>query len=572
MNPLNRLSEYLGVIERRLRWLTLSRGAAVTAAAALSLTVVAVLAANYFAFSNGSVLGARVFLFLGLAFALAAALIVPVIRLNRRRAARTAEHKCPQFEERLLTFTERVEQNPSDPFLELLAADTLSVAEQAEPKEIARTAWIFSFSSAAAAAALVLLWLATSGPGFLGYGASLLWGGVPKGGVKPYYDIQVEPGNRTVRKRSDQAITARLVGFTAPKVRFFAKYAGGSQWEQAEMGTEPGGSGYQFLIAGVPESLEYYVEAGGVRSSFYKLNVVELPSVKNIRVTYRYPAWTGMKDRVENPGGDLRAVEGTTAEVAIQTDKPLSTGAILLDDGSKIALRQGGANELVASVPIQKDGLYHVAAVENGEDVRLSEDYFIEAQKDRPPEVKIARPGRDFRATPIEEVTVQVEAKDDFGLRDVALHYSVNGGAEKTVSMLPARDARNSSGTTVIALEDFKVEPGDIVSLYATAKDGRATSNTDIFFIEAQPFERNYSQSQQDGGGDGGGQGDQQNQISQRQKEIITATWNQLKGSGARGTDAENATFLSSVQTKLRDQAKSLSARMKARQIEGAGD
>ena len=342
------------------------------------------LAANYFAFSNPSVLGARVFLFLGLAFALAAALIVPVIRLNRRRAARTAEHKCPQFEERLLTFSERVEQNPSDPFLELLAADTLSVAEQAEPKEIARTAWIFSFSSAAAASALVLLWLATSGPGFLGYGTSLLWGGVPKGGVKPYYDIQVEPGNRTVRKRSDQAITARLVGFTAPKVRFFAKYASASQWEQAEMGTEPGGSAYQFLIAGVPESLEYYVEAGGVRSSSYKLNVVDLPSVKNIRVTYRYPAWTGMKDRVENPGGDLRAVEGTTAEVAIQTDKPLATGAILLDDGSKLALRQGGASELVASVPIQKDGLYHVAAVENGEDVRLSEDYFIEAQKHAP--------------------------------------------------------------------------------------------------------------------------------------------------------------------------------------------
>ena len=72
-----------------------------------------------------------------------------MIRLNRRRAARAAERQYPQFEERLLTFSERMEQNPSDPFLELLAADTLAVAEQAEPKEMARTAWIFSFSSAA---------------------------------------------------------------------------------------------------------------------------------------------------------------------------------------------------------------------------------------------------------------------------------------------------------------------------------------------------------------------------------------------------------------------------------------
>src|SRR5262249_11450995 len=66
--------------------------------------------------------------------------------------------------------------------------------------------------------------------------------------------------------------------------------------------------------------------------------------------------------------------------------------------------------------------------------------------------------------------------------------------------------------------------------------------------------------------------GNQQNEISQRQKEIITATWNQAKGQGARGTDAENAAFLASVQSKLRDQAKSLADRMKARQLEGAGE
>src|ERR1700686_3155305 len=119
MKPLDRLSEYLGAIERRMRLLALTRGAAVTAALALALTVVAVLVVNQFAFSNRSVIGARVFLFLGLAFALAAALILPVIPLNRRAAAREAESKCPQFEERLLTLSEKMETPPGDPFLEL---------------------------------------------------------------------------------------------------------------------------------------------------------------------------------------------------------------------------------------------------------------------------------------------------------------------------------------------------------------------------------------------------------------------------------------------------------------------
>ena len=166
-----------------------------------------------------------------------------------------------------------------------------------------------------------------------------------------------------------------------------------------------------------------------------------------------------------------------------------------------------------------------------------------------------------------------VDAKDDFGLKEVdaALFRERRPGEDRSDAQ--AGGAKNSSGSTTIALEDFKVVPGDVVSLYATAKDARKTVNTDMFFIEAQPFERNYTQSQQDGGGGGGGGGDEeQNQISQRQKEIITATWNQMKGQGARGTDAENAAFLASVQSKLRDQAKSLADRMKARQLEGAGD
>ena len=384
MRPLDRLSEYLGAVERRLRLLAITRGIAATAAAALIFTVVAVLLANYYAFSNRSVLSARLLLFFGIAFAIAAALVLPVIRLNRRRAAREAENKYPQFEERLLTFTERVEQNANDPFLHLLADDTLSVAQQTEAKEVAKTSWLFSFSSAAAVAAAILLWLGLSGPGFLGYGTSLLWGGLPKGDMKPFYDIDVQPGNHTVKKRGTEIISARLHGFTAPRVQFFGKYASSSQWEPVDMRTQPDGTAYEFVIPGLLESMDYYVEAGGVHSKTYKLTVIDLPSVKNMTTTYHFPAWTGLKDTTEK-GGDLRAVEGTVADVEIQSDKPLTTGALLLDDGSKLPLRSGPNGTLMAKVPIQKDGQYHVVATENGEDVRLTEEFFIEAQKDRGP-------------------------------------------------------------------------------------------------------------------------------------------------------------------------------------------
>ncbi len=91
------------------------------------------------------------------------------------------------------------------------------------------------------------------------------------------------------------------------------------------------------------------------------------------------------------------------------TDRPLSGGVLLLDDGAKIELRDG-----VARVPMQKDGAYHVSIAEQGDQVRLSDDYFIEVRKAMPPNVRIVRPGRDAKPNPIEEVTITVQADDDF--------------------------------------------------------------------------------------------------------------------------------------------------------------
>jgi hypothetical protein len=113
--------------------------------------------------------------------------------------------------------------------------------------------------------------------------------------------------------------------------------------------------------------------------------VIDLPGIKKIRVTYHYPSWTGMKDSVEDPGGDLRAVEGTEAEVAILTDRPLNKGVLMLGDDRQIELKPQNAGEgnwVTARVTLDKDGLYHIAAIDRGENVRLSEDFFIEARKD----------------------------------------------------------------------------------------------------------------------------------------------------------------------------------------------
>jgi hypothetical protein len=571
MSARDRLNDYLGRLEQRLRFREASRGVAALGVAALGLTLLLVVILNERAFAPPLVAGARVVLFAALVLIAVFGLILPLVRLNRARAARRAETSFPEFEERLLTYVENARSARADAFLELLADDALRVAEKAAPGRLVSWRRASAWLAGGVAAGGFLLWLALSGPGYLGYGTSLLWAGAARTG-KPLYDIRVVPGDHKVRRGADQLVSAYLAGFESSDVRLMARYEGASKWEEVRMRPEAQGTGYEFLFAGLPESVDYYVVAGAVRSRQFRLEAVDLPRVKRIRVTYRYPAWSRLEPAVEEQGGDLRAVDGTEAELAIETDQPLNDGAIVMGDGLRIRLTPLEGTWSRGRLRIDKDGVYHIAAVYEGEPVRLTEDYFIEAIEERAPAVRIRRPGRDYRASPIEEVTVVAEAEDDFGLEEFNLFYSVNGGPERRISLLERRGAKEARGGALIALEDHKLVPGDVVSLYAVARDARTSSRTDIFFIEAQPFEREYYQSQQSAGMGSGGEQDQ-NQISARQKEIIAATWNLLRDQNlSRAKAAEDGKFLSEVQSALKDQALSLARRMQARQLAGAND
>jgi len=569
MTAIRQLDDYLRRVEARLRLFAASRGAAVTAGAALVLTLLLVWIGNQYRFAESVVLPLRILLFVAIAAAIAFALAIPLAKLNRKHVTKLAEKEAPDFGERLLTVTER--RDPANPFIELIAEDAMRVANRHAPEQFAESNLLYGALGMAVLAVSVLVWLIAAGPGYWGYGASLFWTGSGNPGKRPLYDLAVQPGNKTIRRKSDQLISAQLLGFSAHRVILHARYGEATKWDTASMQPGSEGSAYQFKFVGLADPVEYYVQADGTESKHFKISVRDLPGVKRVKVSLHFPSELRLKDVMQDPGGDIRAVEGTQADISVLTDKPLDRGLLIFEDGSRVALTKGDGNWLSVKMPIHKDGSYHVAALDNGEAIRISDDYFIESGKDEPPSIRIASPGKDPKVSPIEEVPVTVEASDDFAVEGMDLHYSVNGGAEQVVPLLKTKSVKEASGTSLLSLENFKLVPGDLVSIYATARDATHTSRSDIIFAEAEPFDFKFSQSQQSGGG-GGGMGNQQNDISERQKQIIAATWNQERDPGkTRASLQENAKFLSDTESKLSDQAKTLAERMSSREMEGAG-
>ena len=176
------------------------------------------------------------------------------------------------------------------------------------------------------------------------------------------------------------------------KAQLFAHYQSAAGWEPVAMQAAAdagGGANYQFVFAGLPENVEYYVAAGPLAlSALSKCVWWILPSVKDIRVTYHYPRWTGMKPMTEEHSGDLRAIEGTDAAHRSRDGSPVEGWPTRAwTDGQAFHLTGGAGNTYQGSIHMEKDGAYHVAATDEGQPVRLSEDYFIATDKAMPPEI-----------------------------------------------------------------------------------------------------------------------------------------------------------------------------------------
>src|SRR5690606_32485751 len=355
--------------------------------------------------------------------------VYPLRRLRRTRAIAEIEQRAPDFDGRLETYDGLTRTNARSPFLGLLAEDALRLA-RGIPAALKVPSWQIRVPAAIAiVAAVLLVGIAAFGPDTWRYGVRHLWAGWLLDDTLPPQYIEVVPGDDTLRRGGDLVVTAQPYGFVPRDMPVFAQFASSDGWQSASMTRS--GDGFGFPFFSLREPMRYYVAAAGIRSPVYNVEVVDLPRVNNIKLTYRYPDWSRLDPQTVDPGGDIRAVAGTEVELEVHTDRPLDNAEIVAN-GEKIAMRTEGTVSR-ATLSVNEAGEYFVSTLFDDTDIRLTDDYFIDVIPDEAPVVKVTKPGRDARATNIEEVALRVEAQDDFGLDNVELRYSVNGGEWQSI-------------------------------------------------------------------------------------------------------------------------------------------
>jgi hypothetical protein len=385
--------------------------------------------------------------------------------------------------------------------------------------------------------------------------------------------IDVTPGNARLQAGSNLVIRAHLVGNSAPvAVQLLRTEGDRDDWRSVEMARDENGL-FTASLNALSSSFKYRVAAGSATSDTFTVGIVRAPVVTRIDVAYSYPKSFGLPPRTEVDGGDIYAPAGTSVQLRIHTDAPAASGRMLLGSRGTVELSpESGARVLSGSLKVASDDSYRVTLADSeGISSHGDTEYFIRIMEDRSPEVHVVRPASDRRVTPLEEVDIEAEASDDFGIASLDLVYSIQGAKETSVPIPISKGETTVTAGRTLYLEDLDLDPGDFVSYYVRARDlarGKPSSEarSDIFFLEVRNFEEEFTLAQSQAAMGGGASNPELEELIAAQKDVIVATWKlERRSQAARGAQsAQDIRAVARAEEELRTRVRRVATAFRA--------
>jgi hypothetical protein len=210
-------------------------------------------------------------------------------------------------------------------------------------------------------------------------------------------------------------------------------------------------------------------------SLFEGAAVSDAPLVGDVRVTYTYPAYTGLPPRtIEGSAGDLVAVKGTHVRVEARPLHAARKALLLLGEvgerGQLPAKLSDGI--LSAELTLTENNTYRFWLQPTlGRSVRERASHRIEAEADAAPRVEIQGPADRLELATPRPIEVGYTASDDYGLGLVELVYRVGDRPEQRTVLRDAHGAKAAQGRTLWDPSAGVVLGGERIAYHVEARD-----------------------------------------------------------------------------------------------------
>ncbi len=244
---------------------------------------------------------------------------------------------------------------------------------------------------------------------------------------------------------------------------------------------------------GLQQDYFYSVAAGDSRSERYRITVQAAPTIDVDKVTYHYPAYTGIADRTVERQGDLRAIEGTEATLHAAANAEIRPGTAEIDLGCTGRRGVGMSSDgrtAVGRFTLRLDPNDPSRPEYDSYQIRFFDaqgrpnvrpiPHRIEVIRDLPPSVELLRPQQENASVPVNgKLDIAVRAEDpDFGLRRVAIRARHNGRSLLIKPLLEKRMPAAAwpgefSATYAFEPARLGLRVGDRVEYWVEAEDNK---------------------------------------------------------------------------------------------------
>ncbi len=521
------------------------------------------------------------------AAAFVATSIAALLAMRRARdprwTARRVEAKHPEFETLLLA---AVEQEPSLPdgkfgFLqENILRDALKHGRRNDWREVVSIGRIRLIQASGLGALALLILVLNQLGSQAGLQKTYLGRPVPIDASSPKmpYQLTVAPGDTEIERGTTLIVTARFDGALPDDAALVYRDESG-ETTRAAMSLSLSDPMFGGRVVGVRGDLSYRVEYAEQTTREYRVTVYEHPQLQRADAQLVFPEYTSLEEKRVEDTRRVTAVEGTEMTLFCRLNKPVETARLVDEDGQPIELAAEADDPATYRMTqtLEKSGRYRLHLVDaDGRTNKQPPEFVFNVTPNRPPDIKIAIPARDTRVSPIEELETKASLWDDFGLTAYGISFSLIGNPPNDV-VLGQRTARNQrhEAEYLIDFESLEAEPDRLASYYFWAEDvgpdGQPRRTlSDMYFAEVRHFEEIFRQGEQPPGGAAqqqqqGGNAQQAQQLAEKQKQIINATWKVIRreaGPAPSEKFADDGKELQKAQQEALDQLTPLAERI----------
>lgn len=227
---------------------------------------------------------------------------------------------------------------------------------------------------------------------------------------------------------------------------------------------------FRYTFKNVTEAISFRLFAGGYYSHPYKIDVVQKPVLKAIKLQLDYPDYTGKKDETRNSLGDITVPAGTVIRWGIAaeyTDK----ATIKFGEGNAVPL-QSNAQLFGYSAGFLNDTAYTISLSNKQSKIEEAYRYNVQVIPDRFPVIQLL----EFRdSVSGKQILLNGTAGDDYGITRVLFHYAIGNDKNQTL-LAKSLPLKTTSGALTgfrhyFDVEALQLQPGQKITYYIEAWD-----------------------------------------------------------------------------------------------------